>query len=81
MYQPTRTQLLIEALEFYIQDLKKNNCTEASIQTYTELLNEIETQDEIYDETISQIWEVDDEEDLIEEITCATGWCIKSIDY
>jgi hypothetical protein len=45
MYQPTRTQLLIEALEFYIQDLKKNNCTEASIQTYTELLNEIETQE------------------------------------
>ena len=26
-------------------------------------------------------WEADDEEDLIEEITCAVGWCIKSIDY
>ena len=26
-------------------------------------------------------WEADDEEDLVEEITCATGWCIKSIDY
>ena len=26
-------------------------------------------------------WDADDEEDLIEEITCATGWCIKSIDY
>ena len=35
----------------------------------------------ITDETIGQIWEADDEEDLIEEITCATGWCIKSIDY
>ena len=23
----------------------------------------------------------DDEEDLVEEITCATGWCIKSLDY
>jgi hypothetical protein len=35
----------------------------------------------ITDETIGQIWDADDEEDLIEEITCATGWCIKSIDY
>jgi len=42
---------------------------------------DVETQDEIYDETIGQIWEADDEDDLIEEITCATGWCIKSIDY
>lgn len=36
---------------------------------------------EITDETIGQIWEVDDADDLVEEITCATGWCIKSIDY
>lgn len=35
----------------------------------------------IIDDTIGQIWEADDEEDLIEEITCATGWCIKFIDY
>jgi len=27
------------------------------------------------------VWEADDEEDLIEEITCASGWCIKKIDY
>ena len=27
------------------------------------------------------VWEADDEDDLIEEITCALGWCIKSIDY
>ena len=36
---------------------------------------------EIVDETISTIWDADDEDDLIEEITCATGWCINSIDY
>ena len=35
----------------------------------------------LMDETIGQIWEADDEDDLVEEITCATGWCIKSIDY
>ena len=38
-------------------------------------------QEQIIDETIGQIWEADDEDDLVDEITCATGWCIKSIDY
>ena len=38
-------------------------------------------QQEETEETISMIWEADDEDDLVEEITCATGWCIKSIDY
>ena len=27
------------------------------------------------------VWEADNEDDLIEEITSASGWCIKSIDY
>ena len=27
------------------------------------------------------VWDADDEDDLIEEITAASGWCIKSIDY
>ena len=36
---------------------------------------------EIIDETISTTWDADDEDDLIEEITSATGWCINSIDY
>ena len=27
------------------------------------------------------VWEADNEDDLIEEITTASGWCIKNIDY
>ena len=27
------------------------------------------------------VWEADNEDDLVEEITAASGWCIKSIDY
>ena len=27
------------------------------------------------------VGEADDEDDLIEEVTTASGWCIKSIDY
>ena len=52
---------------------------------FTDDLDEIalddETQDEIYDDVMSTVWDADDEDDLLEEITCATGWCIKSIDY
>jgi len=35
----------------------------------------------ITDENIGMIWEADDGDDLIEEITAATGLSIKSIDY
>ena len=37
--------------------------------------------DRLASQTIGQIWDADDENDLVEEITSATGWCIKSIDY
>ena len=43
-------------------------------------LNFDELQIELEDQTVG-VWEADDEDDLIEEITTASGWCIKSIDY
>ena len=43
-------------------------------------LNLDELQIELEDQTVG-VWEADDEDDLIEEITSASGWCIKSIDY
>ena len=36
---------------------------------------------DLIEETIGSIWEVDDEDDLIDEISTASGWCINSIDY
>ena len=36
---------------------------------------------DLIEETIGSIWDVDDEDDLIDEITTASGWCINSIDY
>ena len=43
---------------------------------------EVENYDQdIIDEVLATVWEAFDEDDLIEEITCASGWCIKSIDY
>ena len=37
--------------------------------------------DYLTSEYIGSRWDVDDEDDLVEEVTCASGWCIKSIDY
>jgi len=38
-------------------------------------------QQELQEEIYGTVWEVVDEDDLIEEITTATGWCITSIAY
>ena len=38
-------------------------------------------QEDLICDVRTTIWEACDENDLIEEITCATGWCVKSIDY
>ena len=36
---------------------------------------------ELVEFAIGQIWDAGDGDSLVEKITCATGWCIKSIDY
>ena len=38
-------------------------------------------QREIIDDVMSTTWEASDSEDLVEEITSVTGFCINSIDY
>ena len=40
-----------------------------------------EDKQEVYNDVIGAVWEACDEDDLVEEITCATGFCVKSIDY
>ncbi len=42
--------------------------------------DQIMTEERLSDVYVGQFWD-DDEEDLIEEISCASGWCVKSIDY
>ena len=65
-------KFLVKSCEFDLQDdydLSKDD-----------RLNLDELQIELEDQTVG-VWEADDEDDLIEEITAASGWCIKSIDY
>ena len=40
-----------------------------------------EYKQDLYEEYIGTFWEADDEDDLIEELTTAAGFCIQSIDY
>ena len=40
-----------------------------------------EEQKEVYEDYIGTFWEAEDGDDLVEEITSASGWLIKSIDY
>ena len=65
-------KFLVKSCEFDLQDdydLPKDD-----------RLNLDELQIELEDQTVG-VWEADDEDDLIEEITSSSGWCIKSIDY
>ena len=65
-------KFLVKSCEFDLQDdydLSKDD-----------RLNLDELQTELEDQTVG-VWDADDEDDLIEEITTASGWCIKSIDY
>ena len=65
-------KFLVKSCEFDLQDdydLSKDD-----------RLNLDELQIELEDQTVG-VWEADDEDDLIEEVTCNAGWCIKSIDY
>ena len=43
--------------------------------------NDEVTSEELALEYVGAIWEADDEDDLVDEITCAAEYCIKSIDY
>ena len=58
-------------MQFQVTDIEFDFDYDIHTDEYNRLMNE----------TIGQIWEADDEDDLIEEITSAYGWCIKSIDY
>jgi hypothetical protein len=40
-----------------------------------------EEEQEVVQQTIGQIWEAEDEDDLVDEVTWATGWCVKSLEY
>ena len=51
-------------------DVDDSNYEEITLEEYNEIVK-----------NSLGVWEAEDEDDLIEEITTASGWCIKKIDY
>jgi len=67
-------------MQFQITDIKFD-CTLDDDTDYWSLSDQICTEEKLREEYIGQIWEAEDGDDLIDEISTASGWCILEIDY
>ena len=65
-------------IEFDFDDDEANTVCNSDLDTFFIASNFVRR--EVVEENLG-VWEADSEDDLIEEITAAAGWCIKSIDY
>ena len=65
-------------MKFQVTDIKFDCSLDDSDYTESERIYTEEMMNVSY---IGTIWEADDGDDLIEEITDVAGWCINSIDY
>ena len=71
-------QFYVKDIEFDFDDDEANTVCNSDLDTFFIASNSVRR--EVVEENIG-LWEADSEDDLIEEITAASGWCIKSIDY
>ena len=71
-------QFYVKDIEFDFDDDEANTVCNSDLDTFFIASNSVRR--EVVEEHLG-VWEADSEEDLIEEITAASGWCIKSIDY
>jgi len=62
----------------------KYNVTEVEFDFDTEMPDyhsvSFDDQKDIINDNLG-VWDAEDEDDLIEEVTAAAGWCVKSINY
>ena len=68
----------VNDIEFDFDDDEANTICNSNLDTFF-IASEVDRK-EVTDRHLG-VWEADTEDDLIEEITSAAGWCIKSIDY
>ena len=68
----------VNDIEFDFDDDEANTICNSNLDTFFIASNS--DREEVI-ERYRGVWEADNEDDLIEEITAASGWCIKSIDY
>ena len=68
----------VNDIEFDFDDDEANTVCNSDLETF--FIASESVRREVVEENLG-VWEADSEDDLIEEITAAAGWCIKSIDY
>ena len=69
----------VTSIEFDFDDDYADTVCNSDLDTFF-IASEVDRK-EVTDRHLG-VWEdIEDEDDLIEEITAAAGWCIKSIDY
>ena len=67
-------------MQFYVKDIEFDLNDDYDMSEDDTFKFKKELQLDLQEKTLG-VWEADNEDDLIEEITAASGWCIKSIDY
>ena len=77
-YNMNEPKFNVTDIEFDFDDDEANTVCNSDLDTFF-IASEVDRK-EVTDRHLG-VWEADDEDDLIEEITAAAGWCIKSIDY
>ena len=65
-------------MQFLITDIKFDCSLDDSDWTEKD---QLETEEMLPHAYIGSTWEADDEDDLIEELSCASGWLIEDLDY
>ena len=65
-------------MQFLITDIKFDCSLDDSDWTEKD---RIETEEMLPSSYIGSTWEADNEEDLLEEISCSSGWLISHLDY
>ena len=68
----------VNDIEFDFDDDEENTICNSNLDTFFIACNSV--REELI-ERYRGVWEADNEDDLIEDIKAASGWCIKSIDY
>ena len=68
----------VTEIEFDFDDDEANTVCNSDLETF--FIASESVRKEVVEDHLG-VWEADNEDDLIEEITAAAGWCIKSIDY
>ena len=65
-------------MQFLITDIKFDCSLDDSDWT---IKDQLETEEMLPKAYIGSVWEANNEDDLLEEISCASGWLISEIDY